>query len=699
MTARKSLAACGLLLVLLAACAEDRPVRPADIDVPDGFRIEAVAKELAAPTMVAFDGDGRMLIAESGYRGGGGAKISRIEPDGRKTVLVDDAAFGTEKPLTSVAFFEGRIYAAHAGTVSVVEEGGTLRPIITGLPGQGDHQANQIVFRDGFLYLSIGTVTNSGVVGSDNEVFGWLGDPDRRQLHEVPCRDITLTGAAFESDNALGDTPERVRTSPYAPYGTELAAGTRVPGSPKCNGAVLRARPDGSNLEMFAWGLRNPYGLEIGPGGELYVTMHGFDARGQRPIENAWDCVYRVEQGAWYGWPDFACDVPVTDPRFRVPDKPEPGFLIANHPTETPPRPLAKFNPHAATNGFAFSPSERWGPESTAYIALFGDFTPATGTVDRPQGVKVVRLDTLSGEIDDFIVNDTPGQASRHSGGGLEHPSDVTFGPDGNMYIADWGIARVSDIGLVLEENSGVVWRVRPGKADRGFPGGISLLYALIGTLLLAAATVVVGGIGPARSRRPLDGALAGAVAGLVMGGFTMFVAAPALELPWHSPPRVLATLVMGRDAVTNILDFVWGPFLVGAGVLVVLTVALGVVFAAVVRAAAAWRVFLAAVLFALTGWAALQYFLLPLFQPLITEKGFPPEWYALSFGVYGLVLGALLALRGGRDEATAAAGPAPRSTPDTRPGPAHGPSPAQPSAEQSNMDAWEEAMRRMRER
>lgn len=685
---RRSLAALGAVAtVLLVGCAEARPIRPADIQVPSGFRIEAVARDLAAPTMVAFDDQGRMLVAESGYRGGGNSKVSRIEADGRKTVLVDDAAFGAEKPLTSVAFHEGRIYVAHAGTVSIVEEGGRLRNIITGLPGQGDHQANQMVFRDGMLYLSIGTVTNSGVVGPDNAVFGWLTDPDRRQLQDVPCRDVVLTGAVFDSENPLGNNPERERTSPYAPYGTELAPGTRVAGNVKCNGAVLRARPDGSDLEMFAWGLRNPYGLELGPDGGLYVTMHGFDARGSRPIEDAWDCVYRVEQGAWYGWPDFACDLPVTDERFRVPDKPPPEFLIANHPTESPPRPIAKFNPHAATNGFAFSPGEPWGPPTRAYIALFGDFTPATGTVDRPRGVKIVRVDTTSGRVEDYIVNDTPGQASRHSGGGLEHPSDVTFGPDGDMYIADWGIARVSEKGLILEENSGVVWRVRPGRADRGFPGGISLLYALIGTLLLGAAFVAVGVIGPGRSRRFVEGALAGAVAGLVMGGFTMFVAAPALDLPWHSPPRVLATLVAGRKPVANILEFSLPAFVLGVGVLVVLTVALGAVFAALVRAWAAWRVALAGVLFALTGWAALQYFILPLVQPLVTEKGFTPEWYALSFAVYGLVLGAILAVRRGGDDASAV----------SRPGPPPTASAASTGSDQSDIDAWREQMRRLR--
>ena len=693
----------GLLLLVLGACAEVRPVRPADIEVEKGFKVEAAVKDLAAPTMVAFDDQGRMLIAESGYHGGGDSRITRIEADGRRTVLADGADFGEQVPVTSVAFFEGRIYAAHAGTVSVVEEGGTVRPVITDLPGLGDHQANQIVFKDGFLYVSIGTVTNSGVVGPDNAVFGWLGDPARRNVHEIPCQDVVLTDAVFDSENPLGNDPERERTSPYAPYGTELPPGTRVAGNPKCNGAVLRARPDGSNLEMYVWGLRNPYGLEIGPDGALYATMHGFDARGSRPIEDAWDCVYRLEQGAWYGWPDFACDTPVTDQRFQVPNKPQPQFLISNHPTETPPRPLARFDPHEATNGFAFSPSEQWGPPATtAYIALFGDFTPATGTVDRPRGVKVVRLDTASGRVDDFLINDTPGQASRHSGGGLEHPSDVTFGPDGSMYVTDWGIARVSERGLVLEENTGVVWRVRPGEQDRGFPGGTSLLLALVGTLLLAALTVVVGGIGPARTRRPVDGLLAGAVAGLVMGGFTMFVAAPALDLPWHSPPRVLATLVMGRRAVANILEFDLGPFLAGVGVLVVLTVLLGVVFAALVRAPSRARVWLAAVLFALTGWALLQYFLLPLVQPLVTEKGFTPEWYALSFAVYGVVLGGLLAMRPNQAEVAAGpapAGPAPAGPPGSRPAAQPPPQPSPQQGPTSAAQEWEERMRQIRER
>src|SRR5687767_9884508 len=314
------------IVLFLTACSGSRPLRPADIDVPDGFRVEVAVEGLAAPTMVAFDDQGRMLIAESAYGGGGEPKVTRMELDGQKTVLAQGSAFGNELPVTAVSFHDGQVYVVHAGTVSIIEESGQLRNLITGLPGQGDHQANQLVFQDNAMYLSIGTVTNSAVVGEDNAVFGWLEKPELRELHDVPCEDIVLTDQAFVSDNPLEEGEQTVQTSPYSPFGTVLPAGSTVPGDPKCNGAVLRANLDGSNLEVVAWGLRNPYGLEVGPDDELYITMHGFDARGSRPVEDAWDCFYKVEEGAWYGWPDFACDVPVTDPQFKTKDKPQPQF-------------------------------------------------------------------------------------------------------------------------------------------------------------------------------------------------------------------------------------------------------------------------------------------------------------------------------------------------------------------------------------
>ncbi|MDQ4132576.1 MAG: PQQ-dependent sugar dehydrogenase [Actinomycetota bacterium] len=646
-----------LVLLVASAPAWARPIRPGDISMPDGFNIEMVVDGLDAPTMAAFDDQNRMLIAESGYLGGGDSRVTRVERDGTKTVLADGDDFGAEQPVTAVAFHDGNVYAVHAGTVSIIEPGGRLRSVITGLPGQGDHQANQLVFDDGFMYLSMGTVTNSAVVGPDNQLFGWLGLPERRQLHDVPCQDVTVTDQTFESHNVFDEGPGRVRTSPYAAFGTTLPAGTTVKGDVRCNGAVLRARPDGSNLEMVAWGLRNPYGLEMGPDGALYVTDHGFDSRGSRPVENAPDCFYRIDQGQWYGWPDFACGEPVTDDRFRPHDEPQPGFVITNHPTQSPAAALARFDPHAATNGFAFSPNRFWGSPETAYVALFGDMTPGTGTVSRPKGVEVVKVNTRTGQVSDFISNKVPGRSSQHSTGGLEHPSDVTFGPDDAMYITDWSVARPSDEGLKVDPESGVVWKVTLGGGGGGLPGGPSLLLALLATVILAGGTVLAGA-GAERSRRVSQGALAGAVAGLAMGGFTMIVAPLFLDLPWYSPPRVLATMVMGRSALAKILQFDLLPFLLGVVVLVVLTVALGALFGALIRAQSRPRIVLAGLLFGLAGWALLQYFVLPVLFPLVTDKGFPPRWYAASFAVYGLVLGAVLAALPAREPRETALAP-----------------------------------------
>jgi glucose/arabinose dehydrogenase len=623
----------------LGACAVDRPLRPNDISAPAGFSIDIAAEGLAAPTMATFDDQGRMIIAESGYGGSGTPAVTRIEEDGSSTSLVEGDAFGDELPVTAVAFHDDAIYVVHAGTVSIVDEGGSLSPVVTGLPGQGDHQSNQLVVADGWMYLGVGTVTNSAVVGTDNAVFGWLKRPERRQLHDVPCEEVRLTAQTFEAIDPLSDDGGRVTTSAYAAFGDASTAGAAVPGNVRCNGAILRFRPDGSALEVYAWGFRNPYGLEVGPDGAIYATMHGFDARGERPIEDAWDCFYRVEQGAWYGFPDFACDTPVTDPRFKPADQPQPQFLLAEHPTETPPTPIVRFDPHAATNGFDFAPSPEWGAQTDAFIALFGDFTPATGTVPRPVGVEVVKVDTSTGEISRYLSNKNSGAASTHSAGGLEHPSDVVFGPDGAMYVTDWGVAHITVDGLKLEPNSGVVWRIAPQGTMVAIPGGISFLYTLIVTFALSLGTFLVGG----RAMRRISsirGFLIGIAAAVVMGGAAIAISQLILNLPWYAPTRVFATMVMGRRGVANILDFEWLPFVVGLVVVVALGGVLGVAYSYILRTNQIWRVVLTGLVYGLTVWALLQYLILPPLFPLVAEKGFPPLWYAVTFAIYGLALG-----------------------------------------------------------
>jgi hypothetical protein len=51
--------------------------------------------------------------------------------------------------------------------VTVDINSGAVTPIITGLP-TGDHPTEQLAFKDGWIYWSQGSTTNSGVVGLDN---------------------------------------------------------------------------------------------------------------------------------------------------------------------------------------------------------------------------------------------------------------------------------------------------------------------------------------------------------------------------------------------------------------------------------------------------------------------------------------------------------------------------------------------------
>lgn len=63
-----------------------------------------------------------------------------------------------------------------------------------------------------------------------------------------------------------------------------------------------------------------------------------------------------------------------------------------------------------------------------------------------------------------------------------------------------------------------------------------------------------------------------------------------------------------------------------GLVVLVVLSALLGLVFSLLLRRSGVLAL-AAGLLYGLGVWAALQFFLLPLLFPLVSDKGFPPMW------------------------------------------------------------------------
>ena len=440
-----------------------RKLSAADIRVQAGYKIEPVVVNLSVATTLAFDG-ADLLIGESGWQQTAEPRVLRLSLERRDGSPAVVAADGLEMPVTGLLVRDGRLYVSHKGKVSVAEgatgAGGPapLRDIVTDLPSKGDHQNNTLALGpDGKLYLAQGTVTNSAVVGEDNYVFGWL--PEEPGVHEIPCKDVALTGQSFETGDPLRRGGPRVKTGAYKPFGTPGEPGEVVKGDVKCGGSVVRFNPDGSGFELVAWGLRNPFGLRFDRAGQLWATYHGADVRGSRPIFNDPDYLVRVEQDAWYGWPEFFDGRPVTDGAFDPPGFAKPTYLWKEHP------PLAKafatFPTHEGANGLDFSPGGAFGFAGDAFVAMFGTFAPVTTGINaQPVGFRVARVDMASGRVHDFASNVLPGPAYLNQQGGFSRPSDVAFAPDGSLYVVDWGHSTLTPEGLKLTTQTGVVWRI-----------------------------------------------------------------------------------------------------------------------------------------------------------------------------------------------------------------------------------------------
>jgi glucose/arabinose dehydrogenase len=451
-----------------------RLIRAQDVALPAGYQLEPVVSGLTFPTGVTFDEAGRIYLIEAGYSYGEvwtTPRLLRVEDDGRLTTV---ASGGRNGPWTGVLYHRGAFYIAEGGELDGgrilrMTPDGAVTALISNLPSRGDHHTNgPAVGPDGRLYIGVGTYTNAGVVGEDNAAFGWLKRyPD---LHDLPCRDITLRGVNFTTANPLvPDAGARVETGAFSPFGTSTTPGQVIRGQVPCSGAILRLPPEGGTPELVAWGFRNPFGLAFAPDGRLFVTDNSYDDRGSRPVHGAGDLLWAVMPGTWYGWPDFHGSRRLDDgDHYQSPGKPRPPVLLAAYPS-LPPKPAAIFGVHSSSTGFDFSRDAAFGFVGQAFVAQFGDQAPVSGKALAPVGFKVVRVDVTTGLIEDFAVNKGPlnGPASRIGGGGLERPVAARFDPRGEvLYIVDFGVMTMGQRSEPRTD-TGVLWRLRRAAVAR----------------------------------------------------------------------------------------------------------------------------------------------------------------------------------------------------------------------------------------
>lgn len=407
--------------------------------IEEGYKLEKVIDGLTYPTNIEFGPDGELYFSEAGFTYPfiyTDSRIYRLTGDGDKVVVAE----GFNGPLIGLMWHNDGFLVTHRGTLSRVELDGTRTDLVDGLPAYGDHHTNHLVLQDGKVYFGQGTVTNTGVIGSDNlTVFGWLNKhPDG---HDTPAYDIILNGSNFKGLNPLKPI-EKVETGPYLPLGTSCTEGQVIRGSLKSNGVIYRCNPDGSEFEVYAWGLRNPYGLALNAvSGRIFVLDQGADGRGIRSAESP-DALFELKQDAWYGWPDYLAGRPITEFGDDL------AFVMMEHPAHE--MPVHVFETHSSAVTLDFSTSDAFGFKGQAFVAEFGTEAPfTTGGKLLTAGRKVVRLDLETMTEHEFFESKTVAGI----GEGPNRPVFVKFSPDGqSLYILDHGVRTMP--------KSGGIWKL-----------------------------------------------------------------------------------------------------------------------------------------------------------------------------------------------------------------------------------------------
>lgn len=213
--------------------------------------IEIIAENLQIPWEIAFLPDGSMLVTE---RPGNLLKI------GKDSKLIQK--------------IEG---VAHVG------EGG--------LQGMALHPS---FGQNNWIYLYFTTQTDSGLTNRI-ERYRLVND----QLSDKTIILGGIPGAQFHDGGRIEFGPDGLL------YVTTGDAGNKASAQDinSSSGKILKINDDGSNLEVYSYGHRNPQGLAWDEQGRLWITEHGPSG-----IESGYDEVNLIVQGGNYGWPEIQGD-------------------------------------------------------------------------------------------------------------------------------------------------------------------------------------------------------------------------------------------------------------------------------------------------------------------------------------------------------------------------------------------------------
>ncbi|MGK7927074.1 MAG: sorbosone dehydrogenase family protein [Spirulina sp.] len=196
---------------------------------------------------------------------------------------------------------------------------------------------------------------------------------------------------------------------------------------------------DGSEQKTFAFGLRNPVGLDFHPvTNELYTTVNERDGMGDNLVP---DYLTRIREGEFYGWPYTYLSSQLLDPRQLQNGRSKNSELAAKTLT-----PDVLFQSHSAALGLQFYDGKTFPEQykNGAFVAFRGSWNRDRGTGYKLVFVPFDETGRPMGEYEDFLT------------GFLLNPSiPSTWGrPVGLLVLPDGSL-------LFTEEANGRIYRVQ----------------------------------------------------------------------------------------------------------------------------------------------------------------------------------------------------------------------------------------------
>lgn len=340
------------------------------------------------------------------------AATATLEPDPTATVTAPDIVPSFEIQLpdgftayqigqdffrpTSVALApDGTIYVAlrHDGIVQLRDNDGdgVFETNITFLPainsaGEYDEFTGVVVSADNRVYISDrGRVTVAEDLDGDG-----VADIITAIITGLPMGRHQIDGLEFGPDGLL--------------YITNGSTCDECVESDERAATILTANPDGSNLTIYATGLRNPYDITFDSQGRLWATDNGSDGD-EAPFCATIDELNLIEAGADYGWP-YAPDCDV-------------------HQSGT--APVASLGLHTGSTGIDAYDGTQFPAEYSGdlFLTLWGSFA-------------------FEAEFAPELYHYTPGDSEiQPFSSGFERPIDVLTDTDGSLLVLDYGLGAL----------------------------------------------------------------------------------------------------------------------------------------------------------------------------------------------------------------------------------------------------------------